>query len=47
MMSKRDEFQIVVKLAVDDKEGEAAKREAANACDATDSRHDATCRGTI
>jgi hypothetical protein len=34
MMSKRDEFQVIVKFAVNDKEREASKWKPANAPDA-------------
>jgi hypothetical protein len=47
MMRKRDQFQIIVELAIDDKEREASKWKPANALHATDSWDDAACPGMV
>jgi len=43
MMSKRDNLQVIVELAIDHKEGKASKWKPANTPDGTDSWNDAAC----
>jgi hypothetical protein len=47
MMSKRDELQVIIELAVDHKEREVSKWKPANALNTTDSWDDAPCRGIV